>query len=113
MMTEKFTPLLEKGTHPIVANIPSNSDSIALKRAGGDTGYRYSARKMALNMMTKMIYHELRGSGIIVVAFHPGRVRITMLYCENAPLEPTESIDGMIRVIESLKIESSGMFLDC
>jgi hypothetical protein len=47
-----------------------------------------------------------------VVSFHPGWVRTTMLYCENAPLQPAESIGGMIRVIESLELDDSGKFLD-
>ncbi len=112
MMTEQFTPMLEKGTNPIIINISSNSGSIAQKRAGGDTGYGYSASKAALNMMTRMLSYELRDSGIIVLAIHPGWVRTTMLYCENAPLEPIESIAGMIHVIESLDMDDSGKFLD-
>jgi NAD(P)-dependent dehydrogenase (short-subunit alcohol dehydrogenase family) len=112
MMTQTFFPLLEKGTRPVVVNISSNSGSIAQKRGGGDTGYGYSASKTALNMMTKMLSHELREHGIIVVSFHPGWVRTTMLYCENAPLEPAESIGGMIGVIESLEMRDSGRFLD-
>jgi NAD(P)-dependent dehydrogenase (short-subunit alcohol dehydrogenase family) len=59
-----------------------------------------------------MLSHELGEAGIIVVSFHPGWVRTTMLYCENAPLEPSESIGGMMRVIESLEIKDSGRFLD-
>ncbi len=112
MMTEKFAPLLTQGRRSVVVNISSTSGSIAQKRAGGDTGYGYSASKAALNMMTKMLSHELRASGIIVVAFHPGWVRTTMLYCENAPLEPAESIYGMMQVIDSLEIDDSGKFLD-
>lgn len=111
-MTEKFFPLLEKGIKPIVVNISSNSGSISRKQGGGDTGYGYSASKAALNMITKMLSHELKDSGIIVVSLHPGWVRTTMLYCENAPLEPSESIKGMIQVIEALKIDDSGRFLD-
>jgi NAD(P)-dependent dehydrogenase (short-subunit alcohol dehydrogenase family) len=112
MMTQRFFPLLERGTRPIVVNMSSNSGSIAQKRGGGDTGYGYSASKTALNMMTKMLSHELREHGIIVVSLHPGWVRTTMLYCENAPLAPPESIGGMIGVIESLEMEDSGKFLD-
>ena len=63
-------------------------------------------------MMSKMLSHELKDSGIIVVAFHPGWVRTTMLYCENAPLEPGESIDGMIRVIDSLELKDTGKFIN-
>ena len=112
MMTEKFTPILEKGTNPTVINMSSNSGSIAQKRAGGDTGYGYSTSKAALNMITKMLSHELKESEIIVVSLHPGWVRTTMLYCENAPLEPAESIGGMIQVIDTLKMDDSGKFLD-
>jgi NAD(P)-dependent dehydrogenase (short-subunit alcohol dehydrogenase family) len=112
MMTEMFFPLLKKGANPVVVNISSNSGGIAQKRGGGDTGYGYSSSKAALNMMTKMLSHELRNAGIIVVSFHPGWVRTTMLYCENAPLEPAESIGGMIRVIESLELDDTGKFLN-
>jgi NAD(P)-dependent dehydrogenase (short-subunit alcohol dehydrogenase family) len=112
MMAQTFFPLLEKGSRPVVVNISSNSGSIAQKRAGGDTGYGYSSSKTALNMMTKMLSHELREAGVIVVSFHPGWVRTTMLYCDNAPLEPAESVGGMMRVIGSLEMKDSGRFLD-
>jgi NAD(P)-dependent dehydrogenase (short-subunit alcohol dehydrogenase family) len=112
MMTQRFFPLLQKATRPIVVNISSDSGSIARKRGGGDTGYGYSSSKTALNMMTKMLSHELREYGIIVVSLHPGWVRTTMLYCENAPLEPAESIGSMIQVIESLAMKDSGRFID-
>jgi NAD(P)-dependent dehydrogenase (short-subunit alcohol dehydrogenase family) len=111
-MTEEFFPLLERGTKPIVVNMSSDSGSITRKGKGGDTGYGYSSSKAALNMMTKMLSHELGDYGIIVVCLHPGWVRTTMLYCENAPLEPAESIGGMIRVIESLEMKDTGRFLD-
>jgi NAD(P)-dependent dehydrogenase (short-subunit alcohol dehydrogenase family) len=112
MMTQQFIPLLKKGAASIVANISSNSGSITLKRGGGNTGYGYSASKAALNMMSKMLSHELKDDGVIVIALHPGWVKTTMLYTDNAPLEPEESIEGMIKLLESLTLESSGKFLD-
>ena len=112
MMTQQFFPLLEKGIRPIVANMASDSGSIARKRGGGNTGYGYSSSKTALNMMTKMLSHELKEYGIIVVSLHPGWVRTTMLYCESAPLEPAASIGGMIQVIKSLGMKDTGRFLD-
>lgn len=112
MMTQTFFPLLRKGTDPVLVNMSSISGSIAQKKGGGDTGYGYSASKTALNMMTKMLSYELREHGIIVVSFHPGWVRTTMLYCDNAPLEPAESVGGMIRVLESLGMEDTGRFID-
>ncbi|MFW9917082.1 MAG: SDR family oxidoreductase [Candidatus Thorarchaeota archaeon] len=112
MIAEKFSPLLKNGTKPIIANISSNSGCITKKQGNGSTGYGYSSSKAALNMFTKMLSLELRDSGIIVVSLHPGWVRTTMLYCENAPLEPLESISGMIQVIDSLELNSTGLFLD-
>lgn len=112
MMTEAVFPLLLKGEHPIVVNITSNSGSISKKQRNGGTGYGYSASKAALNMFTKMLSVELEDSSIIVVAIHPGWVRTTMLYCENAPLEPAESVRGMIQVIDKLGMKDSGRFLD-
>ncbi|MHA2330165.1 MAG: SDR family oxidoreductase [Candidatus Hodarchaeales archaeon] len=104
MLTEKLLPLIEKGTKPVVVNISSNSGSIAKKKGNGSTGYGYSSSKAALNMISKMLSNEMIKYGIIVVT--------TMLYTDKAPLEPFESITGMIRVIESLEMEDSGKFLD-
>lgn len=112
MMTEKFFPLLKQGKEPIVVNISSNSGCISNKKGNGGTGYGYSASKAALNMITKMLSNELKDHGIKVVSFHPGWVKTTMLYTDKAPLEPFESISGMISVIQSLEMKSTGRFLD-
>ncbi len=112
LITEKFFPLLAKSTNPIVVNISSNSGSITKKRGNGSTGYGYSSSKAALNMFTKMLSFELKEDKIIVVSFHPGWVKTTMLYCENAPLEARDSVQGMISIIESLELKDSGKFLD-
>ena len=63
-------------------------------------------------MITKTLSVELEDSGIIVVSLHPGWVKTTMEYTENAPLLPTESVSGMVEVIESLNLEDSGKFID-
>ncbi len=112
MLSEKLFPLLRKGKNPIVVNISSISGCISSKKGNGSTGYGYSSSKAALNMYTKMLSLELKKEKIIVISFHPGWVRTTMLYCENAPLEPQVSIKGMIAVIESLNLQDSGKFLD-
>ena len=49
---------------------------------------------------------------IIVVALHPGWVRTPMTKNEDAPLEPFESIKGMMHVIQSLEMKNTGRFLD-
>lgn len=110
MMTEKFFPLLKKGEKPVVVNITSDSGCISKKSYKGS--YGYSSSKAALNMVTKILSIELKDYGIIVVSLHPGWVKTTMIYTENAPLEPSESINGMIKVTESLKMKDTGKFLD-
>ncbi|MHA2175708.1 MAG: SDR family NAD(P)-dependent oxidoreductase [Candidatus Hodarchaeales archaeon] len=112
MISQRFHPLLVKGINPVIVNISSNSGSISKKKGNGGTGYGYSTSKAALNMVTKMLSNEVKDQGIIVISFHPGWVKTTMLYTDKAPLEPPESISGMIKTIESIEINSSGQFLD-
>lgn len=110
MITEKFFPLLIKGDNPLVINISSDSGSLSQKKQKGS--YGYSSSKSALNMITKILSIELQDARVSVVALHPGWVKTTLAFTENAPLEPEESIDGMIRVIETLNIEHTGSFLN-
>ena len=63
-------------------------------------------------MIIRMLSNGLKEHGIIAISFRPGWVKTTMLYTENAPLESIESINGMIKVIESLDISATGKFLD-
>jgi NAD(P)-dependent dehydrogenase (short-subunit alcohol dehydrogenase family) len=112
MIAQKFFPLLKKGMSPIIVNISSISGSISEKKGNGSTGYGYSSSKAGLNMVTKMLSNELKDQNIIVISFHPGWVKTTMLYTDNAPLEPSESISGMMETIESLDLNSTGKFLD-
>jgi NAD(P)-dependent dehydrogenase (short-subunit alcohol dehydrogenase family) len=110
MMVEMVLPMLKKGSKPLVVNITSDNGSIARKSSKGK--YGYSASKAALNMITKILSIELREHEIIAISLHPGWVKTTMTQNENAPLEPVESINGMLRVIESLEMKDSGRFLD-
>jgi NAD(P)-dependent dehydrogenase (short-subunit alcohol dehydrogenase family) len=110
MLTEYLFPLLCKGVDPVVVNITSDNGSIARNQQRGKFGY--SASKAALNMITKILSLEFREHGINVIALHPGWVRTPMTRHEPAPLEPRESVRGMIRVIESLDAKNSGCFMD-
>ena len=87
-------------------NISSDNGSISRKMYPGK--YGYSASKAALNMMTKILSVELRSHGILVVSLHPGWVKTSMTRKENAPLEPSDSIGGMMQVIESLGMKTPG-----
>lgn len=111
LIVEKFLPLIKNGENPIIINISSTSGSIGRRsRKGG--GYSYSASKAALNMITKALSVDLQEEGITVVSIHPGWVKTTMEYTENAPLTTYESIKGIRKVIEDLSIEKTGKFFD-
>lgn len=108
LITERFLPLLERGSSPKVINVTSRLGSITLSN-GGYLSYR--ASKAALNMFTKSIAPELRSKGIIAVVIHPGWVR-TEMGGPGAPLTPEESVSGMLSVIDRLSVKDAGKFLD-
>ena len=73
--------------------------------------YDYRASKAALNMLTNTLAKELGKDGFICVVFHPGWVQ-TDMGGSSAPVTPSESIGGMIKVIDGLTSESNGKFYD-
>jgi hypothetical protein len=62
-------------------------------------------------MATVLLAHGLADSGVCVIAFHPGWVKTAMGGTE-APLVPSVSVAGMLKVISGLKMEDSGAFVD-
>jgi len=109
LVTEKFLPLLEKGSNSKVVNISSQNGSIALRNVGGK--YSYASSKAALNMITKILSYDLFDKGIVVIAIHPGWIK-TDMGGEEAPLEKEESVSQIINVIETTNIIKTGKFLD-
>ncbi|ROL53076.1 hypothetical protein DPX16_8018 [Anabarilius grahami] len=71
----------------------------------------YCVSKAGLNMLTVLAAEELKAGQILCMALHPGWVK-TELGGEKAPLEPKESVEGMLRVIGSLTEKQHGGFLD-
>lgn len=61
---------------------------------------------MAIRTITK----ELNSDGIAVLAVHPGWVR-TDAGGPKAPLSPTESIEGLMKVIIGLNENTNGGFI--
>ena len=111
LIVEKFLPLIRKGDHPIIVNISSTSGSIERRTKPGG-GYSYSASKSALNMITKVLSIDLKDENITVISMHPGWVKTTMEYTENAPLTTYESVKGITNVVDNLTIEDTGKFYD-
>lgn len=99
------------GEGRIILNISSIAGSIGRSNGGRGGGYGYRMSKAALNMFNKNLSLELADKGFICVVLHPGWVQ-TDMGGERAPLEPEESISGMIRVIEGLDDSDNGRFYD-
>lgn len=71
----------------------------------------YSMSKAGFNMLTVLAAEELKADEILCMALHPGWVK-TEMGGEKAPLEPKESVEGMLCVIGSLTEKQHGGFLD-
>lgn len=110
MIVQRFLGLLKYGSHPLVVNLSSSFASIGLKSEEMPFRYSYSTSKAALNMLSKTLAIELKPLGITVVALHPGWVR-TDLGGPDARLAPSESVEGILQVIEKLSLDDSGTYL--
>ncbi|XP_059146134.1 C-signal-like isoform X2 [Physella acuta] len=123
MIVQRFLPLLIK------AAAQEKSQELSASRAGVvmisallgsqdfifKNGYGawipYKCSKTALNMATIMISRELKDSGILVTAIHPGWVR-TDMGTEAAPIGKEESVADCLKVIGEAGAETHGKFID-
>jgi NAD(P)-dependent dehydrogenase (short-subunit alcohol dehydrogenase family) len=109
LVTQALAPLLAAAGSSVVVNLTSGLGSLAGATAGGNVGYGMS--KAALNMLTRHLAAELAGQGTVVVSMSPGWVA-TDMGGASAPLEPPESVRGMLNVVDALTPARSGTFLD-
>ncbi len=109
LVTQAMTPVLEKGKQPKVVCITSALGSIT-RAEGLSFGLSYGMSKAALNMGVKKLASELKGRGIALVALHPGWVQ-TDMGGAGAPLQPPDSIRGMLEVIDKLTTADNGRYL--
>lgn len=112
LMTQTFAELLRTGAvqegRAAVVNVTSQLGSIQRTSGGGWNSYR--ASKAALNMCTRLQAAALKDDDVIAVALHPGWVR-TDMGGPNARLSTTESVAGMIDVVNGLTRNEAGAFL--
>ena len=106
-VTRALLPHLRAGEIRKIINITTNLSSIAGNTDGGFYGYRES--KAALNMFTRSLAAELGPDGFTCIVLHPGWVR-TDLGGPQAPLDVSESVQGMRRVIDGLRQADNGTF---
>ena len=75
LMVQEFLPLLRTSDHPRIVNVSSEAASLA--GMGGGTP-AYTASKVALNALTRMLADELRRDRILVNTVCPGWVATDM-----------------------------------
>jgi NAD(P)-dependent dehydrogenase (short-subunit alcohol dehydrogenase family) len=109
LVTQALAPQLAAAGRAAVVNLSSGLGS--LERATGRGNIAYGMSKAALNMATRHLAAELARQGIVVVAMSPGWVA-TDMGGRGAPLEPAESVRGMLNVVDALTPAQSGKFLD-
>jgi len=109
VVTQALAPCLAAAGQGVVVNISSGLGSTRGATSRGNIAYAMS--KAALNMLTAHLAAELAGQGTIVVSMSPGWVA-TDMGGPSAPLEPPESVKGMLNVADALTPAQSGTFLD-
>ncbi|XP_059146228.1 C-signal-like [Physella acuta] len=123
MIVQKFLPLLVKAASQEKLQDLSASRAGVVMISGrlGSQGFifkngygswiPYKCSKTALNMATIMISRELKDSGILVTAIHPGWVR-TDMGTEAAPTGKEESVADCLKVIGEAGLKTHGKLID-
>jgi NAD(P)-dependent dehydrogenase (short-subunit alcohol dehydrogenase family) len=109
VVTQALAQRLAAARRAVVVNLSSGLGSLQGATRRGNLAYGMS--KAALNMLTRQLAAELAGQGTIVVSMSPGWVA-TDMGGPSAPLEPPESVKGMLNVVDALTPAQSGSFLD-
>ena len=104
-MAEAFVEHVERSAQKKIVTLSSMMGSMGLNTSGGMYAYRTS--KAAVNMMMHSMGIDLAKRGIIAVALHPGWAR-TDMGGPGAEIDPTESVEGMMAVIEKLNADHLG-----
>ncbi len=107
--------IVAKYAVPIMTNSGSFIVNLSSLRAtienskNGNGNYGYSSSKLALNMMTLCLVHDLP-ENISTFTVHPGSVETDMN--PNGRMTPNESANAIAAIIENWKLEFNGRFLN-
>jgi len=107
-VTETFVGNVASSEKQVLAFMSSLMGSISDNGSGGS--YLYRSSKAALNAIVKSLSIDLKKRGLKAVILHPGWVQ-TDMGGQKAPIQPSESIKGMRKVLEELGAEDSGRLL--
>jgi NAD(P)-dependent dehydrogenase (short-subunit alcohol dehydrogenase family) len=100
LMVQEFLPLLRRSEHPRIVNVSSEAASFA-GMSGGTPAY--TASKVALNALTRMLADDLRRDKILVNAVCPGWVATDMGGPGGRPVT-----DGAASVVWAVMLPDSG-----
>ena len=109
IITQAVIENVKKSSVKKIYFLSSQLGSIEDNKSGGM--YIYRSSKTGLNQVVKSLSIDLKAYGITVVALHPGWVK-TDMGGPNAPVSIDESVEGMIRVIDTTDIKDTGKFLN-
>mmetsp|Transcript_36622 Transcript_36622/g.62887 ORF Transcript_36622/g.62887 Transcript_36622/m.62887 type:complete len:238 (-) Transcript_36622:13-726(-) len=110
LIMKELVPLLKSENEenfPVVATIGSAMGSISALPNHRSAPYRVS--KCSVHMITKLFSKEVKD--VCFVNIHPGWVK-TDMGTQQAKVEVEDSAKGIVNVIESLQLSSSGSFYD-
>jgi NAD(P)-dependent dehydrogenase (short-subunit alcohol dehydrogenase family) len=108
MMAEAFVEHVARSTDRKMIAISGRLGSIGLNDG---SRYAYRARKAALNMQWTSLAKDTAGKGLICVVLHPGWVQ-TDMGGKAAPLTVEQSVPAMVKVIDGLKSNDTGRFVN-
>ena len=106
LLTESLKPLLKRSSK--IAFITSRMGSIGDNNSGSSYGYRMS--KVALSMAAKSLSVDLIDEDIYVGILHPGLVSTRMTGFTSNGINTQESVNGILKRIDSLNKKNSGTF---
>ena len=108
-VTQLALPLLDRAGGGTVVMLSSLMASLDDCQSG--KSYAYRASKTALNMFTVAMKNELAERNISLLLIHPGWVE-TDMGGPNAPVQPEESVEGILDRIDEQTLVMSGRFIE-
>ena len=102
---QKISHKLGEGSK--IGLVTSQMSSMTDNTSGGRYGYRGS--KAALNAFGVSLALDLKARGIAVALLHPGYVATDMTDNKGS-IQPSESVAGLMKVMQKLHLENSGKF---
>lgn len=111
-VSEAFAPHVKASEEKKIVAVSSLAGSFGYQGPNMAGAYWYKASKATLNMYMKNVASDLKGDGVTVALLSPGTVKVEKMGDVSFPglIEPSESIGGMIKIIDGLTVEDSGAY---